>query len=169
MRPSGDQAIEHTPLVCALRVWVQAPLDGFHNRIVLSQLPDARAYPSGDQAIDHTQWLWPERMWAQSPLAGSHNRIVWSSLAEARQRLSGDQAIDQTVLLCPERDWVHKRRSGTTDSCPARLRSSKATSGIPAGSGILLGRTCSSACACSGDAKRAHFQIACGSPARSST
>src|SRR2546426_3760100 len=100
---------------------MNAPVLGFHRRIVRSVDPLASICPSGAKARQRTASEWPRKILSIRPVSTSQIRIVWSTLPLAAIVPSGWYATAQTGSWCP--------RKTRTSRAPARQYASQSTTG----------------------------------------
>ena len=103
---SGLNATDQTLWVCPLRVLILFPVCGFHNLIVLSQLPLAKVLPSGLNAIDQIRWECPLKTRNLAPVSGFHSLMVLSQLPLARVFPSGLKAKVLTASKWPIKEII---------------------------------------------------------------
>jgi hypothetical protein len=95
VRPSPEQATDHTSLECPRSARSSWPEGTSHRRTVWSQLADTR--PAGQNATALTRSAWPFKVASSRPEATSHRRIVLSTPPEARVWPSPENARASTA------------------------------------------------------------------------
>src|SRR5207244_2227014 len=90
----------------------------FHNRTLLSSLPDTRNEPSVEKASDLTVALWPLSSLLSLPVSRFHRRMLLLAPPVARNWPSGEKAMAQT-------------------QCSGRVRSSSPVSAFHSRTGSL--------------------------------